>query len=229
VKPEERWLTEIWPLVRGRLPAPPARVLDLGCGPLGGFVPFLESSGYEAVGVDPRAPDGPGYHRVEFEQLELPERFDAVIASTSLHHVADPAAVIDRLERTLAEEGMLVVVEWAWELFDEATAKWCFQRLAQDGEGWLHRLRDEWKTSGRPWPDVVAGWATGDGMHRGKALVQLLDRAFERRFLAFGPYFFTDLDHTTEVDEQAAIDAGLIRATRIDWVGRVNRPQRRAH
>jgi len=216
--PQERWLTEIWPLVRGHLPEPPARVVDLGCGNLGGFVPFLESGGYEAIGVDPKAPDSPGYHRVEFEQLELPERVDAVIASTSLHHVADPATVIDRLERTLAKEGTLVVVEWAWERFDEATAQWCFQRLGQDGEGWLHRLRDEWKTSGRPWPAVVAGWAKSDGVHRGELLLQLLDRTFERRFLAFGPYFFADLD-TTEDDEQAAIDAGLIRATRIEWVG----------
>jgi hypothetical protein len=35
----ERWLDTQWALVRGRLPSPPARVVDLGCGPLGGFVP----------------------------------------------------------------------------------------------------------------------------------------------------------------------------------------------
>jgi hypothetical protein len=34
-----------------------------------------------------------------------------------------------------------------------------------------------------------------------------------------GPYFFPDLAHTTAADEQAAIDAGEIQATRIDWVG----------
>jgi hypothetical protein len=45
----DRWLATLWPLVRTHLPSPPARVLDLGCGPLGGFVPFLLSSGYDAV------------------------------------------------------------------------------------------------------------------------------------------------------------------------------------
>ena len=43
--------------------------------------------------------------------------------------------------------------------------------------------------------------------------------SFERRYLARGPYFFPDLAGTSEEDEQAAIDAGRIRATRIDYVG----------
>jgi len=34
-----------------------------------------------------------------------------------------------------------------------------------------------------------------------------------------GPYFFPDLACTTEADEQAAIDGGHIRPTRIDYVG----------
>jgi SAM-dependent methyltransferase len=219
MKPGERWLATLWPLVRARLPAPPARVLDLGCGPLGGFVPFLDSNGYQATGVDPNAPDTPDYHRVEFEHLELPQRVDAVIASTSLHHVADPAAVIERLAVTLGDDGTLVVVEWAWETFDEATAHWCFQRLGQDDENWLHRLREEWMSSGQAWQRFLSGWAKGDGLHRGEKLLQLLDEQFERRHLAFGPYFFPDLADTTDAEEQAAIGGGLIQATRIDWVG----------
>jgi SAM-dependent methyltransferase len=217
--PGARWLATLWPLVRARLPAPPARVVDLGCGPLGGFVPFLHSNGYDAAGVDPKAPNTADYHRVEFEHLELPERVDAVIASTSLHHVTDPATVIDRLTTTLRSEGTLVVVEWAWEKFDEATAHWCFQRLGQGEENWLRRLRDEWTSSGQGWQTFVDDWATRDGLHRGDALLQLLDERFERRLLAFGPYFFPDLGDTTDADEQAAIAAGQIQATRIDWVG----------
>ncbi len=44
---------------------------------------------------------------------------DAVVASTSLHHVADPADVIDRISSTLTRDGAVVIVEWAWEKFDE--------------------------------------------------------------------------------------------------------------
>lgn len=218
--PGERWLATLWPLVRSRLPAPPARVLDLGCGPLGGFVPFLHSNGYQAIGVDPNAPNTRAYHRVEFEHLELPKRVDAVIASTSLHHVADPAAVIDRLATTLGDDGKLVVVEWAWETFDEETAAWCFARLGSDDEaGWLHHLRDEWLASGVQWPSYLRDWAEREGLHRGADLVRLLNKRLQHEFLESGPYFFPDLADTTAQDEQAAIDAGVIKATRVDWVG----------
>src|SRR5262245_49963678 len=132
----------MWPLVRGRLPAPPARVLDIGCGRLGGFVPLLRGDGYEAVGVDPAAPDGPHYLRFEFERVDAPTDVDGIVASASLHHVADPALVVDRIVGSLSGGGTLVVVEWAWERFDHDTAQWAFARLREDEEeGWPHRRR----------------------------------------------------------------------------------------
>ena len=42
---------------------------------------------------------------------------------------------------------------------------------------------------------------------------------FNRVHLADGPYFFPDLPQMTEKDELAAIEAGEIRATRVDYVG----------
>ena len=216
----ERWLDTQWALVRGRLPSPPARVVDLGCGPLGGFVPMLRAEGYDAVGIDPRAPDQPHYRRTEFEHAELPPEVDAVIASASLHHVADPAEVIDRITSTLTSGGALVIVEWAWEKFDEQTATWCFERLGPDDEaGWLHRRRAEWLASGSEWPNYLRDWAKRDGLHPSELLLRLLDERFERQLLTHGPYFFPDLVDTTEADEQTAIDAALIQPTRIDYVG----------
>jgi SAM-dependent methyltransferase len=194
-------------------------VIDIGCGPEGGFVPFLRAAGYDAIGVDPKAPDGDEYHRLEFERLD-PLQVDAAIASTSLHHVADPGEIVDRLAETLVDGGPLVVVEWASEEFDEATARWSFERLPpEEDENWLHRRRNEWLESGLPWTDYFEDWLTRDGIHRGETLLRLLENRFERRHLESGPYLFHDLARTTEADEQAAIDAGLIQPTRIDWVG----------
>lgn len=215
-----RWLAAMWPVVRDRLPAPPAQVVEIGCGPLGGFVPMLRSSGYEALGVDPDAPDDAQYSRVAFERAELVQGIDAVIASTSLHHVADPAEVLDRVATTLADAGTLIVVEWAWEDFDETTADWCFERLGPDEEaGWLHRRRDEWFESGQSWSAYVRAWAEDERLHSGSTLLRLLDRRFQPEHLARGPYFFPDLARATESDERAAIEAGQIRATRVDYVG----------
>jgi SAM-dependent methyltransferase len=223
--PDQRWLAAVWPFVHARLPSPPATVIEIGCGRLGGFVPALQGGGYDAVGVDPEAPEGAGYHRVEFEQYRPPQPVDGVVACTSLHHVADLDDVLDRVRAALGPDGALVVVEWAWERFDEATARWCFARLtpaALEAEpGWLHRRRDEWATSGQPWDGYCRAWATQEGLHSGQAIMRGLDARFDRQQCAFGPYFFGDLADTTQADEQAAIDAGKLRATGIWYAGRL--------
>lgn len=211
----------MWPVVRGWLPEPPARVLEIGCGTLGGFVPMLRSDGYDALGVDPEAPDGEDFRRIEFERLELPGMVDAVVASTSLHHVADPADVIDRALRIVDPAGCVVVIEWDWEAFDQPTAEWCFARLGADEEAhWLRRHRDEWNASGESWSDYLRGWARNEHIHAAGDLVRLLDERLRREHVAQGAYFFADLAETSEADERAAIDAGGIRATRVDYVGR---------
>jgi SAM-dependent methyltransferase len=183
-------------------------------------VPTLRAKGYNAIGIDPQAPEGMYYERTEFERASIPEEVEAVVASTSLHHVADPAHVIDLIGNTLTRRGRLVVVEWAWEKFDEETAAWCFARLGSDDEaGWLHRRRDEWLVSGLQWPNVLRDWAERERLHRGAELVRLLNERLQHEFLQNGPYFFPDLADTTAEDEQGAIDAGVIKATRVDWVG----------
>jgi SAM-dependent methyltransferase len=214
--PDDPWLAAVWPFVRGQLPPAPAAVLEVGCGTLGGFVSALLDAGYHAVGVDPEAPEGPAYRQIEFERYEPPQPVDCVVASLSLHHVADLDQALDRLRDLLVPGGRLVVVEWAWERFDEATARWCFARLASSnpGEepGWLHEAQERWAASGRPWDDFLRFWATEEGLHPGEDIVRGLDARFHRQLYVEGPYFFPDLAGTSEGQEQAAIDAGLIRA-----------------
>ena len=132
---DDPWLGAVWPFVRGQLPPAPATVLEIGCGTVGGFVPALLNAGYDAVGVDPEAPEGPDYRRIEFERYEPPQPLECVVASLSLHHVADLEEVLDRLDALLVPGGVLVVVEWAWERFDETSAQWCFARLASPAPG----------------------------------------------------------------------------------------------
>jgi SAM-dependent methyltransferase len=226
---DQRWLASVWPFVRAQLPPAPARVLELGCGTLGGFVPALLDGGHEAVGVDPEAPAGPAYHRIEFERYAPPRPLDCVVASTSLHHVADLGDVLDRVAAALVADGTLVVVEWAWERFDQATARWCFERLPAvtppAEPGWLHHHRDGWLASGQPWEAYIQAWADSEGLHAGRKILRGLDARFDRQLYLDAPNFFADLDGTSEADEQGAIDAGLIQATGIRYVGRP-RPRR---
>jgi len=222
VSSDERWLAAVWPFVRDWLPAPSGAVVEIGCGPLGGFVPMLRSAGYDATGVDPEAPDGPWYRQVEFERCELPGPAAAVVACTSLHHVAGLGEVLGLAAAALADGGTIVVVEWAWERFDEATARWCFDRLPGPTaeHNWLRHRHDEWRESGLPWESYCRDWAAGEHLHAAADIVAELGARFDRQFLGDGPMFFADLDGVSEADEQAAIDSGAIQPGRVAYVGR---------
>lgn len=211
-------MAALWPNVRPYLPTPPAHVVEVGCGTLGGFVPALQGCGYQAIGVDPVAPKGESYCRLEVERVELSAKADAVVACTSLHHVAEPGEVLDKIVQLLAPGGVVIVVEWDWERFDEATAQWCFERLGAS-EGWLHHRRQEWITSRQPWRRYLETWANEHGIHTGSAVLAELDRRLRRQLCRRGAYFFADLADTTETDELNAINSGDIQATRIDYVG----------
>jgi SAM-dependent methyltransferase len=214
--PDDRWLAAVWPFVSGQLPPAPATVLEVGCGTLGGFVPALRDGGYQAVGVDPEAPEGTDYRRIEFEQYEPQHPVDCVVASLSLHHVADLDVALNRLQDLLAPGGVLAVVEFAWERFDEATARWCFARLTPPVPGaepdWLHGHQQRWSASGRSWDAYLRDWATDAGLHPGEQILRGLDARFTRWHTTDTPYLFADLADISEGEEQAAIDAGQIQA-----------------
>ena len=229
------WLETLWPNILESLPTPPAVVVEIGCGRHGGFVPALLQDGYQALGIDPAAPEGDGYRRSEFERSDLPAQVHAVVACTSLHHVADPAAVVDRVAAELLPGGVAVIVEWDWESFDQATAEWCFARLghasvdhpaedhaSEDHQSWLQHQRKQWIDSQQPWDRYLRSWADRERIHSGAALIGELDRRFERVSYCRGAYFFPDLVDTTESDELLAISEGRIHATRIDYVGRLH-------
>ena len=176
-------------------------------------------------------PAGEGFHQLDFERYDPPRDVDAIVACRSLHHVDDPAAVADHIASALRPGGAVVVVEWAWERFDEKTAHWCFERLepaeADEDPGWLQRRRDGWLASGRALGRVLRGL----GGRRTASIAPSAScaswtGASSARSCEFAPYFFADLGDIAEADEQAAIDAGEIRATGIRYVGRLGGPLR---
>ena len=188
---DQRWLAAVWPFVRDQAPPPPATAVEIGCGPLGGFVPMLRSAGYDAVGVDTEAPEGPEYHRTGIEEFAPPGAVDLVVASRSLHHVADLDDVADRIVGMLAP-GTVVVLEWAWERLDEATAQWCFERLppADEEPNWMHRRRESWLESGKPWEAYLTEWATEDGLHPGEDVLAALADRLPTAVADRGAFFF---------------------------------------
>jgi len=217
------WLAATWPFIRSQLPPPPARVIELGCGPAGGHIPALVRAGYDATGVDPQAPEGVAYRRAAFEDYWPETPADAVIASVSLHHVEDPGAALDHVAEVLGPGGTVIVVEWISEDFDEATARWCFGhqlRDADDQDGWLAGLYAQWTESGLSWDEFFAGRLEQHGLHPASVIRRELDARFTGTHLSTAPYYFSDLLDADAAAEQAAIDAGRVRAGCLRYAGR---------
>src|SRR5438874_8777367 len=100
--------------VLSQLPPPPRRVLEIGCGTEGGVVPVLIDAGYDAIGVDPRAPAGERFRQTDFRAVD--EEFDIVVAGRVLHHVHPLDEALDRVAELAP---VLVVDEFAWDRIDD--------------------------------------------------------------------------------------------------------------
>jgi len=76
------------------------------------------------VAIDPEAPDGAIFRRTTIEAFGEGGPFDAVVASLSLHHVADLGSVLDKLVGLLRPGGALILNEHAWDRLDPMTPEW---------------------------------------------------------------------------------------------------------
>src|SRR5215210_2067074 len=122
------WERSVEEFVLAQIGGPPARVLEVGCGE-GELARALARDGYSVTAIDPRAPEGPIFRRERIEEFSDPGRFNHVVASLSLHHVEDLGVALGNIADLLREGGRLVVVEFAWDRIDEATAEWAMERL----------------------------------------------------------------------------------------------------
>ena len=113
------------------LPAPPARVLDVGCGN-GELLHALGAEGYAVFGIDTdgesiaRA-EARGGRAVEADFLAFEDKpFDVVFFGSSLHHIFPLTAALERAQELLASGGLLVAEEFDIESVDVDTARWLY-------------------------------------------------------------------------------------------------------
>jgi SAM-dependent methyltransferase len=191
--------TDLLAFVRANLPAPPARVLEIGAGN-GELAEALGEAGHEVLAIDPE-PSGEAVRAVALLELDEPgASFDAALAVTSLHHVEPLEGSLARLAGLLAPGGVLVVDEFDMAAFDERAAGW-----------WLEQRRalgaEEHKTA----EQLVAEHRAH--LHPLKRIVAALEPHFHVGTPVYGPYLYRwNLGASLRPAEEDAIARGEIPA-----------------
>jgi SAM-dependent methyltransferase len=225
----DAWQRRVEEFVLGQIGDSPTRVLEVGCGE-GELARTLARVGHSVTAIDPQAPEDPIFRRTRIEEFTDPAQFDHVVAILSLHHVEDLGMAVSNMADLLRAGGTLVVVEFAWDRIDEATAEWALERLPvaslSEKHSWLGRRCQEWARGGRGEPRAPAAesyfaeWASEEGFHSSLLIRDELGRRFVERFFEWVPYLYPELrEDVSESDESAAIEAGTINSTGFRYVG----------
>jgi methyltransferase family protein len=206
-------MSDFGTFVLDQLPPPPGRILEIGCGKDGGLVDLLTAAGYDALGVDPEAPDGASYRRVRFEDVD--GTYDAVVAGRVLHHVNPLDEGIAKLA-SLAP--LLLVDEFAPERIDAGARDWYeAQRRMLVAAG-----------ASPPGPPDLGAWAARHpDLHQPETLLGALRAHYEERVLEWIPYLHRWLaGPSSEALETTLVDAGAIPAVGYRFAGTVTRARR---
>jgi len=226
-----KWQRRVEEFVLDQIGNPAARVLEVGCGE-GELARALARVGHSVTAIDPRAPEGPIFRRTRIEEFSDPGQFDHVVANLSLHHVEDLGMALGNIADLLRAGGTLIVVEFAWDRIDEATAEWALERLPAasplEKPSWLARCCREWALGSeggshehRDHAEAhFAGWAGEESLHDSRQVRAELGHRFVERLFEWVPYLYPDLgDDVSEADESVAIEAGTVNATGFRYVG----------
>jgi SAM-dependent methyltransferase len=170
--------------LRGVLPSPPARLLEVGCG-RGDLAVRLVGLGYAVTALD-LAPEAIGHARaagldaVEADFLVYDaEPFDVVLFSRSLHHINPLHAAVARAADLTRPGGMVIGEEFARERIDAETAAW-----QADVEALLGEVGLLPEVEGRPADDPLARWHQHHAHHQpplatGADMLAAMEERFE--------------------------------------------------
>ncbi len=198
---------EVEEWVRANLPAPPARVLEIGAGE-GELARSLRTSGYDVTAIDPKSEVADVKAIALADLPQQGEQFDAAVAVVSLHHVDPLEASLERLASELAPGAPLLVDEFdATQLDKRAAAWWLEQRRARGDE--------DPETAEELGPKMQAR------VHSIELIVRVLSRWFELGPPKRGTYLYRwRLDESLRPVEEELVARGELPLTGVRFVAR---------
>jgi SAM-dependent methyltransferase len=188
------------------LPAPPARVIEIGAGN-GALAREMRSRGYDVLAIDPAAASGDGVEPVALNDVAAADAtFDAAVAVVSLHHVEPLSDSFRRLAEIVRPGGILVVDEFDVARLDERAARWWLARRAEHDHH-------------EPGPaELVAQMR--DHIHSVRELTAALEPWFELSDATLGPYLYRwNLPPGYRREEEDQIASGSLPATGVRFTG----------
>lgn len=148
-------------LLFSKLPPPPARILDAGCG-VGTTLARLTGAGYTALGITPDAKqvatirerfgESVNVRCTRFEDLPSDTQFDLVVFQESAQYIA-PSAIFGR-SRELAPR-IVVLDEFATRPFDQAGALHIFDAFLASADAAGFSVRENIDLSAAAAPTVA--------------------------------------------------------------------------
>ena len=191
------------------------RILEVGCG-RGYLTLELARRGHNLLGIDVNGetiktakqtmntdPYSLERGRLEYQVSDFDawngadRKFDLVIFNRSLHHIPQPAKVIEKVQSLLGPKGQVICVEYAYDQFDRRSATWFYhiRRILEQGSWFksdkklsdnlgvsVAQIKEEWQASGRK-----------QHLNRFKQMYGPLRTLFEEKHLSWEPYIFWDI------------------------------------
>jgi len=197
-----RWLSDL-------LPAPPARILDVGCGQ-GYLAAQLLAQGFQVTALDKdpeavRRAREAGVQSMEADFLDYEDEvYDVVVFSRSLHHIHPLSKAVARASALLKPGGLLFAEEFARERADRETAAWFFDMCSLLEASGVLSSGDALPSSPDPLQRWHALYASVDEhpLHEGAAMRATLQRYFEFTESTESAYLYQSLSQWLEESDR---------------------------